>query len=700
MKNSPKTPSTSAPYVNTPTMNRARLTGPVVGLTLLTLGLVACGGSTPSIPASVTPAASAGGKGDVVASRNPDTLLVPFSYDGTNHDWSDPASALTIQGLNLSSGNNDLSAQAWSNASSGWGPVEKNRSNGEYNGGDGNTLTLQGKTYTTGLGVHASSDITYDVNGQCSGFQSDMGVDDEVRSLGSVTFEIWADGTRLYDSGVMTGNSATKFASVDLTGKNQLRLVVTGGGDNINYDHADWAGAILLGCSGSNTTWTTVASEYGSFTLQARSTVRYGTGQSWTQKDLDAGTYACSNDTFGTDPAYGFFKQCQVSSVSASAGSSRSITAYSGPLVITKGGTYSGNWESQDPNVPVISVQTNEPVIIENSNLRGKGNLITGFGNRLTVRNVNGYGLNPNVYGRSVGKFVNAEDFISIRIENIYAENTTGTYFRNYTGNPSSGDTVKMFNSRFININGLSSNGSNGYIMDAPDGRAHMIQFNAVRRIPNVEIAWNEVINEPGKSQVEENINFYESSGTPSSPMLIHDNYIQGAYATRPNGTSGYAGGGILAGDGIVSNPLDSGYSNVYNNQIVSTTNQGLAIAGGVYNRFYNNRVIASGLLSDGSRISAQNVGIYMWDINNAGSYSTPTFGNNSMENNFVAWTRINPDGSTYTNPWWFPDCGTKSSTCAGNVSGGKATLDTEKQEYQLWLNKLSTNGVKVGTSN
>lgn len=285
-------------------LRQLRPCAPLTLLTLLTLGLVACAGNTP------VPAAPAGSNG---VSFDADVASVPYVYDGKDHSWNDTGAALSAQALStqaLTSGNNDLSAQNWASASSGWGPVEKNRSNGGIGAGDGNTLTLNGKTYTTGLGVHASSGITYNLNGQCSGFQSDVGVDDEVRSLGSVTFEVWADGTKLYDSGRMTGNSATKSASVNLTGKNQLRLVVTNGGDNVNYDHADWAGATLTGC----TTWTTVAPEYGSFTLQARSTVRYGIGQTWTQQDLNAGTYPCLNSFFGTDPAYGQAKQCQVSS--------------------------------------------------------------------------------------------------------------------------------------------------------------------------------------------------------------------------------------------------------------------------------------------------------------------------------------------------------------------------------------------------
>src|SRR5687767_9686775 len=43
------------------------------------------------------------------------------------------------------------------------------------------------------------------------------------------------------------------------------------------------------------------------------------------------------------------------------AGSKTTATApvvYSGPLVITRGGTYRGNWESLDPDVPAVTVRT------------------------------------------------------------------------------------------------------------------------------------------------------------------------------------------------------------------------------------------------------------------------------------------------------------------------------------------------------
>ena len=65
---------------------------------------------------------------------------------------------------------------------------------------------------------------------------------------------------------------------------------------------------------------------------------------------------------------------------------SQSNLVYSGPLVITHGGTYTGNYTSTDPTVPVIFVNTTEPVIIENCNLKSDGAaLIT----TTDVRNLN-----------------------------------------------------------------------------------------------------------------------------------------------------------------------------------------------------------------------------------------------------------------------------------------------------------------------
>ncbi|WP_224363413.1 NPCBM/NEW2 domain-containing protein [Hyalangium versicolor] len=136
-----------------------------------------------------------------------------------------------------------LSDDTWSLASSGWGPVERNLSNGEQASGDGRTITLNGATYAKGLGIHANSQVDFNLSGRCSSFTADIGLDDEVGSNGSVIFQVWGDSTKLYDSGTMTGASATKSLSVNVSGRSTLKLVVTDNGDNDQYDHADWANA-------------------------------------------------------------------------------------------------------------------------------------------------------------------------------------------------------------------------------------------------------------------------------------------------------------------------------------------------------------------------------------------------------------------------------------------------------------------------
>ncbi|RSM67513.1 alpha-galactosidase [Kibdelosporangium aridum] len=139
-------------------------------------------------------------------------------------------------------GTHQVSDLSWDTASNGWGPVEKDRSNGERPAGDGKTLTINGTTYTKGLGVHAASEVSVYLGRACSAFSASVGIDDEVAgSNGTVVFQVFADGTKIADSGTMTGAMAAKQLSGSLANAEQLRLVVTNGGDTINYDHADWA---------------------------------------------------------------------------------------------------------------------------------------------------------------------------------------------------------------------------------------------------------------------------------------------------------------------------------------------------------------------------------------------------------------------------------------------------------------------------
>jgi glucose/arabinose dehydrogenase len=154
-----------------------------------------------------------------------------------------------------------VSDMSWVSSSNGYGPVERDRSNGESAAGDGRVLTLAGVTFAKGLGVHALSEVVVSLGGSCSRFRATVGVDDEVGALGSVVFQVFADGVKLFESGVLSGSSASLPVDVDVSGRSSLRLLVgDGGGGDIDHDHADWAEARLVCGAVADTTAPTVVS--------------------------------------------------------------------------------------------------------------------------------------------------------------------------------------------------------------------------------------------------------------------------------------------------------------------------------------------------------------------------------------------------------------------------------------------------------
>ena len=372
--------------------------------------------------------------------------------------------------------------------------------------------------------------------------------------------------------------------------------------------------------------------------------------------------------------------------------------AYSGPVVITKGGTYRGNWQSLDRKIPAVTIQTREPVIIENSNLRGRGHLIRGFNVDLTVRNTNGYGLNPLTDNAFPGRFIAVEFISNLRAENNYLQGTSGIYINTFQGNPARGQTIKILRNKVQDVDGRLVDRTG-----RPTGKrdfAQAVQLNHVVRVPGIEIAWNEMINEPGKSAPEENINLYESSGTPESPIRIHNNYIHGAYAVDPLNDKAYSGGGIMVGDGDHKDlSVAGGYIQVYRNQIINTSNQGIGIAGGHDQHVWQNRILSTGRLPGGEIIPAANVGVYMWDTMNGARHSPPTFFNNSIQDNVIGWRRFRSNGDTWYNNMWTPSCTSATRSVCDNNRAWPTSVDdaTEREELELWKTKLQAARVVVG---
>ena len=128
-------------------------------------------------------------------------------------------------------------------AKNGWGPIERDQSNGEQAAGDGHPITLNGKRYAKGLGVHAQSEVVYQIPSGCTTFTSDVGIDDEAEAKASVNFLIYLDDVAVLTSPLMTGSSSTQYVRISVAGRSRLKLAVTNAGDTNADDHGDWAGA-------------------------------------------------------------------------------------------------------------------------------------------------------------------------------------------------------------------------------------------------------------------------------------------------------------------------------------------------------------------------------------------------------------------------------------------------------------------------
>jgi len=140
-----------------------------------------------------------------------------------------------------------LSDLPWTYAANGWGPVERDRELGDKAPGDGEPITLGGQQYRKGLGTNSPSLVRYRLGKACQTLSADIGIDDLTGDSGSVVFQVWADGEKLFDSGVVYGSTSPRHIEVDVSGHSEVRLFV-GQVEDYALDHADWADA-QLACS-------------------------------------------------------------------------------------------------------------------------------------------------------------------------------------------------------------------------------------------------------------------------------------------------------------------------------------------------------------------------------------------------------------------------------------------------------------------
>ena len=477
-------------------------------------------------------------------------------------------------------------------------------------------------------------------------------------------------------------------------GTHVLQLVMSVAGKNGQVGNFDWF-SMALATPAASSDLVAVAQSSSAISLNWKNNSSYASGLIIQRSDQPAGVWqnlvsVASGTTSYVDRKLTAGQQAFYRVVASNAGvnaTASNVTTetadFSGPIVISRGGTYSGHWESVNPNVPAVLITTSDPVVIENSVIRSWGDLIqvSAAVAHVTVRNNFGYGITPFLANRHAGRFLEVDGFASVTVENNYLQGTAGILLTDYEGDHSASQTVKVIGNVVRNIDGRIRDGAGGFTNDLnPDDYAQFVQIANSVDLRNAEIAWNEVVNNPWESQVEDVVSIYATTATADSPLLIHDNYIQGGYSANPGADGEFSGGGIMLSDN------GSAWVRAYDNQVLETTNYGIAITSGHDNLFYDNRIISSGLLPDGTQVAAQNVGALIWNAN-----AETTFTNNSGYGNYIGWMQGYDRNDT-----WTPDA-TAWTDAPGWPDGVEINLDATTAEWALWQQKVAANSVTLG---
>ncbi|MER5809467.1 sulfatase-like hydrolase/transferase [Streptomyces sp. NPDC002033] len=139
-----------------------------------------------------------------------------------------------------------LSDLPWVSAANGWGPVERDSSNGRKEAGDGTPIAFGGVTYAKGLGVHAPSEVVYHLGGRADRFTALVGIDDfsaRQSSAGATRALVRADGRTLLTTATLTAATGPVALDLDVRGVRLLHLVVEDANANSAFDHTSWARA-------------------------------------------------------------------------------------------------------------------------------------------------------------------------------------------------------------------------------------------------------------------------------------------------------------------------------------------------------------------------------------------------------------------------------------------------------------------------
>jgi hypothetical protein len=384
---------------------------------------------------------------------------------------------------------------------------------------------------------------------------------------------------------------------------------------------------------------------------------------------------------------------------------------WSGPITITVGGTYTGNYRSTNQNTPAVMIATTEPVTLLNCNTEANGTGIASniAGINLTVLNSRHFG--GALSGR-MRRFVALENFKNLVIENCHFQSSSGIYIAGqYLGNGTENETVRIRYNTARNVDGRTTTGSEPAQFFQPNtfrpgSYVAAGGVNYYNGVPHMKIQWNEVINAPGLTQVEDNINIYNTRGTATSPILIEDNFIKGAYYWNWK-SENFSGSGMIADSPGADAGACTAYVKFRRNVVIGSNNNDYGVAGGTDIELLDNIGLNKGYLdeADALRLGLTPASAQCEYIGYPG--------NIYVHSNYVAGvtkriTEINHTEGIHGertfsagNPRWRNDGDLWNSTYGTitnrTVLPGLITEATEQQAYTDWKARRDAAGVVIG---
>ena len=364
--------------------------------------------------------------------------------------------------------------------------------------------------------------------------------------------------------------------------------------------------------------------------------------------------------------------------------------------MITQGGTYSGTWSSNDPKTPAVTIETDQPVTLQNASLSGRGDLIEIYGNlgaNVTIENVTGTALDPGGSGLQRGAFVLASKVNSLQVRHCSMSGVSFGIKLVY----SLAQSLVLSENKADDLEDRASDGKGGLLSARPT-LGHFINLIGVVAPHGADISWNEVLGTIGTGSTEDVINLYKSQGTASMPIHVHDNYLEGYSSVT---TPSYTGTGIIAdGDGKAP---DTAYTLIENNEIVHVAGSGIEIATGHDNTVKTNRLVSCGQDASGNWFAMPFANaVVVWNY-----YGSGTFFNNSVEGTMGGFLRPSATGAPQVADLWVRTSDVNFTDNLGHNSftdpclvHGQVNLDAEAAERGVWANKLASAGISPGATN